>query len=83
MREQPVKGLIDPACGARMSVGEALTNLIFAKVSALKVNTYILYGRTACEGVDRSSMQCQDVCGRGTEQSCVPQSVGVELLRNY
>ncbi|KAJ8298146.1 hypothetical protein KUTeg_024677 [Tegillarca granosa] len=25
--EQPIKGLIDPACGARMSVGESLTNL--------------------------------------------------------
>lgn len=35
--EQPIKGLIDPACGARMSVGEALTNLMFAKVSDLKV----------------------------------------------
>ena len=35
--EQPVKGLIDPGCGARMSVGEALTNLVFARVSDLKV----------------------------------------------
>ncbi|XP_053398667.1 phosphoribosylformylglycinamidine synthase-like isoform X2 [Mercenaria mercenaria] len=34
--EQPIKGLIDPACGARMSVGEALTNLVFAKVSDLR-----------------------------------------------
>ena len=35
--EQPIKGLIDAACGARMSVGEALTNLVFAKVSDLMV----------------------------------------------
>ena len=35
--EQPIKCLIDPAGGARMSVGEALTNLVFAQVSDLKV----------------------------------------------
>ena len=35
--EQPIKGLIDPASGARMSVAEALTNLVFARVSSLKV----------------------------------------------
>jgi len=34
--EQPIKGLIDPAAMARMSVGEALTNLVWAKVSALQ-----------------------------------------------
>ncbi|XP_052276735.1 phosphoribosylformylglycinamidine synthase-like isoform X2 [Dreissena polymorpha] len=34
--EQPIKGLLDPACGARMSVGEALTNLVFAKVTDIK-----------------------------------------------
>ncbi|XP_032832973.1 phosphoribosylformylglycinamidine synthase [Petromyzon marinus] len=33
--EQPIKGLVDPAAGARMAVGEALTNLCFARVSAL------------------------------------------------
>lgn len=38
--EQPIKGLIDPACGARMSVGEALTNLVFAKVSDLRVRLF-------------------------------------------
>ena len=76
--EQPVKGLIDPACGARMSVGEALTNLVFAKVSALKVNSYILYRGTAGEGVDRSSMWRKDVCRRSPDQSHVRQSVSVE-----
>lgn len=34
--EQPIKGLLSPAAGARMAVGEALTNLVFASVSALK-----------------------------------------------
>ncbi|KAM4739676.1 phosphoribosylformylglycinamidine synthase isoform 2-T2 [Anableps anableps] len=34
--EQPVKGLVCPAAGARMAVGEALTNLVFARVTALK-----------------------------------------------
>jgi phosphoribosylformylglycinamidine synthase len=31
--EQPVKGLLDPAAMARLTVGEAMTNLAFAKVS--------------------------------------------------
>jgi len=34
--EQPIKGLIDPAAMARMSVGEALTNLVWAKVTDLE-----------------------------------------------
>ena len=34
--EQPIKGLIDPAAMARMSVAEALTNLVWARVSALE-----------------------------------------------
>jgi phosphoribosylformylglycinamidine synthase len=33
--EQPVKGLLDPAAMARISVGEALTNLVWAQVTAL------------------------------------------------
>jgi phosphoribosylformylglycinamidine synthase len=33
--EQPIKGLINPAAMARMCVGEALTNLVWARVSAL------------------------------------------------
>ena len=33
--EQPVKELIDPAAMARMSVAEALTNIVWAEVSAL------------------------------------------------
>ncbi|KAG9466959.1 phosphoribosylformylglycinamidine synthase isoform X1 [Eleutherodactylus coqui] len=34
--EQPIKSLLDPAVGARMAVGEALTNLVFALVTDLK-----------------------------------------------
>jgi len=33
--EQPVKMLLDPAAGARMAVGEALTNLVWARVEGL------------------------------------------------
>ncbi len=33
--EQPVKGLLDPAAMARMSVGESLTNLVWAPVTEL------------------------------------------------
>jgi len=34
--EQPIKGLLNPAAMARMCVGEALTNLVWARVSALE-----------------------------------------------
>ncbi|XP_078065410.1 phosphoribosylformylglycinamidine synthase isoform X2 [Mustelus asterias] len=34
--EQPIKGLIDPGAGARMAIGEALTNLVFARVTQLR-----------------------------------------------
>jgi phosphoribosylformylglycinamidine synthase len=34
--EQPVKGLLDPASMARMCVGEALTNMVWAGISALE-----------------------------------------------
>jgi phosphoribosylformylglycinamidine synthase len=34
--EQPIKGLISPLAMARMSVGEALTNIMWAKVSAVE-----------------------------------------------
>lgn len=39
--EQPIKGLIDPAVGARMSVAEALTNLVMASISELKVRIFV------------------------------------------
>ena len=33
--EQPIKGLLDPLSMARMTVGEALTNLVWARITAL------------------------------------------------
>ncbi len=34
--EQPIKGLINPSAMARMSVAEALTNIVWAKISSLE-----------------------------------------------
>ncbi|KFM75369.1 Phosphoribosylformylglycinamidine synthase, partial [Stegodyphus mimosarum] len=34
--EQPIKGLLNPSAGARMSVAEALTNIVFAKITSLQ-----------------------------------------------
>ncbi|UYV60723.1 PFAS [Cordylochernes scorpioides] len=34
--EQPIKGLVDPEAGARMTVAESLTNLVFAPVTSLQ-----------------------------------------------
>ncbi|XP_043267465.1 phosphoribosylformylglycinamidine synthase [Venturia canescens] len=34
--EQPIKGLVNVSAGARMTVTESLTNLVFAKISDLK-----------------------------------------------
>ncbi|KAJ6844156.1 putative phosphoribosylformylglycinamidine synthase, chloroplastic/mitochondrial [Iris pallida] len=33
--EQPIKGLLDPKAMARLAIGEALTNLVWAKVTSL------------------------------------------------
>jgi phosphoribosylformylglycinamidine synthase len=51
--EQPVKGLIDPGCMARLSVGEALTNLVFARITDLKVteNSSITMAKRRGNGV--------------------------------
>ncbi len=34
--EQPIKMLVDPKAGARMAVGEALTNIVWAQISGLE-----------------------------------------------
>jgi phosphoribosylformylglycinamidine synthase len=34
--EQPIKMLVDPKAGARMAVGEALTNIVWAEISGLE-----------------------------------------------
>lgn len=36
--EQPVKSLLDPKVAARLAVAEALTNLVFALVTDLRVS---------------------------------------------
>ncbi len=38
--EQPIKCLVNAGCGARMTVGEALTNLVFAKITDIKVKHF-------------------------------------------
>ncbi len=43
--EQPIKGLLDAAVGARMSVAESLTNLVFAPVTQLKVSVVSIASR--------------------------------------
>lgn len=49
--EQPIKGLVNPAAGARMAVAEALTNLVFARVTALKVHLlFIIENYILCNG---------------------------------
>lgn len=37
--EQPVKSLLDPKVAARLAVAEALTNLVFALVTDLRVSS--------------------------------------------
>jgi len=34
--EQPIKGLVDASAGARMAVAEAITNLVFARISDIQ-----------------------------------------------
>ena len=34
--EQPIKMLVNPKAGARMAVGEALTNIVWARISGLE-----------------------------------------------
>nr|XP_032511020.1 phosphoribosylformylglycinamidine synthase isoform X1 [Danaus plexippus plexippus] len=51
---QNIKGLLDPAAGARMSLGEALTNLVFAGISELGdvkcSGNWMWPGKTGAEG---------------------------------
>ncbi|XP_026686352.1 phosphoribosylformylglycinamidine synthase [Diaphorina citri] len=54
--EQPIKGLVDPKRGARMAVAEALTNLVFAKISDLKVGRFAFKNHGIYDHLDRS--QC-------------------------
>ena len=40
--EQPIKGLVNSICGARMTVGEALTNLVFAPITDIRVGNSVI-----------------------------------------
>uniref|UniRef100_A0A8C4WL78 Phosphoribosylformylglycinamidine synthase n=1 Tax=Gopherus evgoodei TaxID=1825980 RepID=A0A8C4WL78_9SAUR len=64
--EQPLKGLIDPGAGARLAVGEALTNLVFARVTDLRdvkcSGNWMWAAKQAGEGaalVDACGAMCQ------------------------
>lgn len=50
--EQPIKGLLDPAAGARLALTEALTNLVFARITDLRVSTAPMprHGRRVATG---------------------------------
>ncbi|CAF4779467.1 unnamed protein product [Pieris macdunnoughi] len=51
---QNIKGLLDPAAGARLSLGEALTNLVFAGISELEdvkcSGNWMWPGKTGTQG---------------------------------
>lgn len=63
--EQPIKMLIDPSSGARMTVGEALTNLLFAPISSLQdvkcSANWMWPAKLAGEG-EKLYAACQSMC---------------------
>ena len=70
--EQPIKGLVDSKAGARMTVGEALSNLVWARVSNLEdvkcrgnwMWPAKLEGE-ACEMYDTCQALCESLIGLG------------------
>ena len=60
--EQPLKGLLNPAAMARLALGEALTNLVWAKCSALgdvKASVNWMYAaKMGSEGADMYEAAC-------------------------
>ncbi|CAB3243480.1 unnamed protein product [Arctia plantaginis] len=62
---QNIKGLLDPAAGARMSLGEAITNLVFAGISELEdvkcSGNWMWAGKTGVEG-GALVVACRAVC---------------------
>ncbi|KAJ2947021.1 hypothetical protein O0L34_g16365 [Tuta absoluta] len=62
---QNIKGLLDPAAGARLSLGEALTNLVFAGISALEdvkcSGNWMWGGKTGADGASLV-VACDAVC---------------------
>ena len=67
--EQPIKGLVDASAGARMAVAEAITNLVFARISDIQVLDDIIY-QVACRNLMSelvgSSVNSYDLYLRGS-----------------
>ncbi|CAH2236099.1 jg15095, partial [Pararge aegeria aegeria] len=63
---QNIKGLLDPAAGARLSLGEALTNLVFAGITELEdvkcSGNWMWPGKTGAEGASLV-VACDALCG--------------------
>ena len=56
--EQPLKGLVDPAAMARIALGEALTNLMFAAgtdIADIKASVNWMYGPCPHLGISFNS----------------------------
>ncbi|XP_026328258.1 phosphoribosylformylglycinamidine synthase [Hyposmocoma kahamanoa] len=62
---QNVKGLLDPAAGARLSLGEALTNLVFAGITELEdvkcSGNWMWAGKVGAEGA-ALVVACKALC---------------------
>ncbi|XP_068630835.1 phosphoribosylformylglycinamidine synthase [Battus philenor] len=62
---QNVKGLLNPATGARMSLGEALTNLVFAGITCLEdvkcSGNWMWAGKTGAQGASLV-VACDALC---------------------
>ena len=63
--EQPLKGLVNPAAMARIALGEALTNLMFAAatdIADIKASVNWMCASTSCAGI-LSCLPVQDKSG--------------------
>ena len=69
--EQPIKGLISPRAMARMSVGEALTNIVWAKISSLE--------DIKCSGNWMWSAKLPGECARLCDAAVALRDVLIEL----
>jgi phosphoribosylformylglycinamidine synthase len=92
--EQPIKGLISAGAGARMAVGEALTNLVWARISDLShvkcsVN-WMLAGKLPGEGawLYRAARALRDLMIRlgiaadgGKDSLSMAAKVGEEIVK--
>lgn len=74
--EQPIKGLVDSAAMARMTVTEAITNLMWAKVSKIEdikaSGNWMYAAKLPGEGA-----KMYDACG-ALRQSCLDLGIGID-----